>query len=329
MATRRRIDWPILVEPGAPVPKWSSDPAPSETVSLLVAFEELFSIEDTDAMLKRAVQLALDPVGLVRAGLYVYDPKLDLMLGTWGTGLEGQVVDEHRVMFELGEQGRRVFERAASGEALWTVVENCPLIVHDEQETRVVGRGWVTCTPIRSARGPVGMLYNDPGLTNAVVEPEKQARAAILCSLVGALLDATIRHPIRIASPTTTAQRHPAVVQAVRMLGKDCSLGGQALAAQVGISLSRLARIFKAEMGLSLVEYRNRLRLQRFSVFVNAGRTNLLEAALGAGFGSYAQFHRVFRALHGRTPREYLPARDRSTSLPRAKKTRAAPRRRK
>jgi len=41
-------------------------------------------------------------------------------------------------------------------------------------------------------------------------------------------------------------------------------------------------------------------------VLLDRGRTNLLEAALAAGFGSYAQFHRVFRALRHVTPRDYL-----------------------
>ena len=83
-------------------------------------------------------------------------------------------------------------------------------------------------------------------------------------------------------------------------------MGGKEIAAKLELSLSRLARVFKSEMGMSLVEYRNRLRLDRFEVLLDRGRTNLLEAALAAGFGSYAQFHRVFRALRHMTPREYL-----------------------
>jgi transcriptional regulator GlxA family with amidase domain len=90
------------------------------------------------------------------------------------------------------------------------------------------------------------------------------------------------------------------------MLAKDPAMGGKEIAGKLDISLSRLARVFKAEMGMSLVEYRNRLRLDRFGVLLDKGRTNLLEAALAAGFGSYAQFHRVFRALRHMTPREYL-----------------------
>ena len=71
------------------------------------------------------------------------------------------------------------------------------------------------------------------------------------------------------------------------------------------MSLGRLARVFKAEMGMSLVEYRNRLRLDRFTALLDTGHRNLLEAALAAGFGSYAQFHRVFRALRHVTPSDY------------------------
>ena len=100
--------------------------------------------------------------------------------------------------------------------------------------------------------------------------------------------------------------KHRAVSATVTMLAKDPSLGGKQIAGELGISVSRLARVFKRDMGMSLVEYRNRLRLDRFWVLVDGGRPSLLEAALAAGFGSYAQFHRVFRAQRHLTPREYL-----------------------
>lgn len=77
----------------------------------------------------------------------------------------------------------------------------------------------------------------------------------------------------------------------------------------LGLSPSRLARVFKGEMGMSLVEYRNRLRLERFSVLLDKSANNMLSAAMQAGFGSYAQFHRVFVAVRGSSPREYLRSR--------------------
>jgi AraC-like DNA-binding protein len=215
-------------------------------------------------------------------------------------------VDEHHVMYDAGDNDRQVFRRAALQGIPFTVIDNCPIVVQLESETRVVGRGWVACTPIRSARASIGMLFNDAGLSGAPVDEAKQARAAILCSLLGSVLDLTHGSEGRGAPSPGPGVEHPLVGRAVRLLAKDPSLGGKDLADKLDISLSRLARVFKSEMRMSLVEYRHRLRLERFQVLLDAGGENLLAAALAAGFGSYAQFHRVFRALRGTTPRAYL-----------------------
>jgi AraC-like DNA-binding protein len=303
MTKRRRIDWSVILRKDAPKPTWCDGRAPSDTVDLLLAFADLFAINELDALLKRAVELALHSVGLVRAGVYLYDDQLDLMLGSWGTDLRRNVIDEHHSMFQLDEPGRRVVARAMSGEALWTVVEDCPLIVNSPDETKVVGKGWVVCTPIRSAHALLGMLYSDPGLTDASVDPEKQARAAVLCTVLGLRLE-TLRGPGRAILGHSA--RHPAVAAALRMLAEDPSLTGGNIAKKLGVSLSRFARVFKTDMGISLVDHRNQLRLDRFLSLVDSGGSNLLEAAYAAGFGSYSQFHRVFRALRGRSPREYF-----------------------
>jgi AraC-like DNA-binding protein len=303
MAKRRRIDWSVILNKDAPKPTWGDRLAPSDTVDLLLGFGDLFAINDLDALLKRTVELALHSVGLVRAGLYLYDDQLELMLGSWGTDLQRKVIDEHHVMFQLDEPGRRVAARAMSGEAYWTVVEACPIIENGPAETKVVGQGWVICTPIRSARGLLGMLYSDAGLTDASVDPGKQAQAAVLCTVLGLRLE-TLRGPGKAILGHSA--RHPAVAAALRMLVADPSLTGGDIAKKMGVSLSRFARVFKTDMGISLVDHRNQLRLERFLSLVDSGGSNLLEAAYAAGFGSYSQFHRVFRALRGRSPRDYF-----------------------
>src|SRR6185436_8837980 len=96
--------------------------------------------------------------------------------------------------------------------------------------------------------------------------------------------------------PRTSDQA--SLVDRVRQaLDEDLSLTGDRLAADFRVSPGYLARTFKREMGLSLVEYRNRLRLERFfeTSQRQEGSGTLLCAALEAGFGSYAQFHRVYR----------------------------------
>jgi AraC-like DNA-binding protein len=96
------------------------------------------------------------------------------------------------------------------------------------------------------------------------------------------------------------------IISVVRLLHQDPALESGKLARRFRVSSSKLTHAFKEQVGVSLTEYRNRLRLERFLLLVERGGGNLLQAALDAGFGSYAQFHRVFRAMLGATPKEYL-----------------------
>jgi AraC-like DNA-binding protein len=71
----------------------------------------------------------------------------------------------------------------------------------------------------------------------------------------------------------------------------------------VRLSSSHLSRTFKEQTGVSISRFRNEQRLQRFlRIYGRVRRTTALAAALEAGFGSYAQFHRVFREQTGRSP---------------------------
>jgi AraC-like DNA-binding protein len=100
---------------------------------------------------------------------------------------------------------------------------------------------------------------------------------------------------------------HPAVDRAVRLIrSPDAPEGLQELAEAAGLSLSRLSKVFKKQMGVGLVEFRNRRRIETFLKLYSLGRrTSITEAALAAGFGSYPQFHRVFRDHMGCSPAEY------------------------
>jgi AraC-like DNA-binding protein len=124
--------------------------------------------------------------------------------------------------------------------------------------------------------------------------------------MLGSMLDPVRGLLGRRASAPGESPSQSLVSSTVEMLDRDPRMGGKEIAAALNISLSRLARVFKTLKGTSLVEYRNGLRLERFVAMMDRGCTNLLEAALESGFGSYAQFHRVFRARLQATPREYL-----------------------
>jgi AraC-like DNA-binding protein len=103
---------------------------------------------------------------------------------------------------------------------------------------------------------------------------------------------------------TGALEVHPAVDTVARLLQADPSAGDLThLALTVGLSPSHLSRLFTTQMGLSISRFRNQQRLDRFMRLYRHGRgTTALAAAHEAGFGSYAQFHRVFRQETGRKP---------------------------
>lgn len=97
---------------------------------------------------------------------------------------------------------------------------------------------------------------------------------------------------------------HPAVEKAAHILRNEPETGSlRDLARTCGASASWLSRLFREQLGVSLVGYRNQSRIERFFELYGEGRRrNLTQAALAAGFGSYAQFHRVFKDTLGFAP---------------------------
>jgi methylphosphotriester-DNA--protein-cysteine methyltransferase len=100
---------------------------------------------------------------------------------------------------------------------------------------------------------------------------------------------------------------HPAVRRALELLGEGAWGEDLAtLARRCGVSEAYLSRVFKRQVGVSLTRYRNSTRLGQFLELRRAaeGRKTLMELALAAGFGSYAQFFKVFVEAFGHGPRE-------------------------
>ena len=107
---------------------------------------------------------------------------------------------------------------------------------------------------------------------------------------------------------------HPAVEKTVHLLRDETEpLCLEEIARRAGISAGRLSHLFRAQTGQTIAEFRNRQRVARFLRLCDAEITSaaahpasLLTNALEAGFGSYAQFFRVFRSVVGCAPAEYF-----------------------
>ncbi len=101
---------------------------------------------------------------------------------------------------------------------------------------------------------------------------------------------------------------HPAVqytLERMQQTGVKDDL--ESLAKVAEVSPSYLSRRFRREIGVSLSRYRNSIRLGRFwESYRLSGGCSILDAALAAGFGSYAQFYRVYKEAYGKGPRQSL-----------------------
>lgn len=311
----RRVDWPVIL--GSRVGACRAKCPSSGVVSVLAAADELSTYRDIDSVLRRGVELSRDRLGVERAAIFLYEEGGETLRGTWGTGLGGETTDEHHIYFEAGFHHREATAQALAGLARWLVLENAPLTVQYEGETRIVSRGWNAITPILGSAGPLGIMASDTAVSAAPVDESQQLQVAIFCRLLGNVIE-TLRQraetlpwrPLLAGLPHVGDDGHDSlIISVVRALHQNPTLEGGALARRFAVSPSTLTHGFKKQMGISLVEYRNRLRLERFLALVERGGGNLLQAALDAGFGSYAQFHRVFRAMLGATPKEYLTGR--------------------
>lgn len=279
-----------------------------KVLAALSAADELASCQEASSMLRLAIELARERLGLERVGLYMRDRGTDriIMRGTWGTGSGGEITDESSLFHELAPREYEALLGSRLSGGLRMCRDEAPWFVNEPgRSSTVAGQGWVMATPLIAAREVVGVMYNDCALTRSPVDEGKQAAAAIFCTLL-AVLYLSKRGTVAWQPLPRKSGQSPLVERVLRALSEDLPMTGERLARELGVSPGHLARSFKREMGVSLVDYRNRLRIDRFfeSIHRTGSTGNLLDAALEAGFGSYAQFHRVYRKFLGTTPRD-------------------------
>ena len=107
------------------------------------------------------------------------------------------------------------------------------------------------------------------------------------------------------ATAAQTTLHH--VVERAAELLNESEIDLPVLARKLRVSESYLSRLFHKQMGVTLVDFRNRVRVRRFlAIYAPSSTATILEAALQSGFGSYPQFNKVFKSVMGQAPSKFF-----------------------
>ncbi len=112
----------------------------------------------------------------------------------------------------------------------------------------------------------------------------------------------------RSADISESKKMHPAISHSIRYIQNNerCAESVSTLSKACGLSESRFSKLFREQMGMSVPTYKNRVKLDRFIHLLKSSSITLTEACYAAEFGSYAQFHKVFKDYFKVSPKEYF-----------------------
>lgn len=85
----------------------------------------------------------------------------------------------------------------------------------------------------------------------------------------------------------------------------DQTMSAASIAEQLKISPSYLSRIFKADMGIGIVEYIHRIRIEAAKKLLICNELNMNTVAVESGFSNRWVLTRVFKKICGMTPGDY------------------------
>jgi YesN/AraC family two-component response regulator len=77
------------------------------------------------------------------------------------------------------------------------------------------------------------------------------------------------------------------------------------IADTLGVHPSHLSRAFKKELGMTLTDYINKLRIEEAKYVLDQGNASVTQAALSVGYNDPNYFSKVFTKLEHVTPQDY------------------------
>ncbi len=135
---------------------------------------------------KSAVTFAINHLGIDRLAVFLTDESCSYMQGTWGTDIQGNVVDESYYLGETQERSIISLARSMPNEVAFE--ESVP-IYHD---CNIVGFGWAAMTLLTSnSNGPIAFIAADNLLTRSPLTSQLREVIRIFASSLAEVLQRT------------------------------------------------------------------------------------------------------------------------------------------
>jgi two-component system response regulator YesN len=144
------------------------------------------------------------------------------------------------------------------------------------------------------------MLEKNLNYVNKVMKIDNQED---LCAWISTALNEFIELVYSSQDARKVSQIRPAINYIDANYNKPITLADVARASH--LSVSRLAHIFKEQMGITLIDYLTSVRIERAKQLLIGTEQNCTEICFQVGYNNQSYFTRTFKELVGMTPRQF------------------------
>jgi len=144
------------------------------------------------------------------------------------------------------------------------------------------------------------MLEKNLTFVNKVMRIDNQED---LCAWISTALNEFIELVYASQDGRKVSQIRPAINYIDANYDKPMTLAEIARASH--LSVSRLAHVFKEQMGITIIDYVTSVRIERAKALLLATDQSCTEIGFEVGYNNQSYFTRTFKALVGMTPRQF------------------------
>ncbi|MBA2943989.1 helix-turn-helix domain-containing protein [Paenibacillus sp. CGMCC 1.16610] len=125
------------------------------------------------------------------------------------------------------------------------------------------------------------------------------------------LILSSLREILLIMAQKTSRKMDPRIEEVLHLLSQQMRepVRIEELAQRVGLSPSRLAHLFKASTGYSIIDSVNRMRIQQAALLLEHTQRSASDVCYDVGFQNYNHFTNQFRKWHGTNPSTFMKER--------------------